>query len=110
MQLARVGQIGIALLELGLNGRCARQGVDDGLEHGEHRVACVVHHLALLVLDGAGNQIQILAQTPMRRVLVRACQPAVIGYVGVENGRELARQAILIHETKSSPGMSYAKG
>ncbi len=69
----------------------AAQRIDHRLEHGEHRVARVVHDAAAVALDALGDQIEIFREPPVGGVLVLAGEAGVAGDVGVEDGGELSR-------------------
>jgi hypothetical protein len=50
-----------------------------------------VDDLALMLLDSVANGVEIFAKPAVGAFLILASQPAVSGYVSVEDGGELAR-------------------
>ena len=63
-------------------------------EHGEHGIARVVHDAAPVACNGDGYLVEVFGEPAMGGVLVLACQARVARHIGVQDGGELAGQAI----------------
>lgn len=68
---------------------------DDGVRGGRYRVPRVMHNLPMMVFYRLGDDIEIVAQAPMRGILVITGQTRISGNVGVQDGGEPSRQTLL---------------
>jgi hypothetical protein len=50
-----------------------------------------MHHLPVVAFYRLGDEIEILAQAPVRRIFIVASETRISGHIGVQNRGEFAR-------------------
>jgi len=53
-----------------------------------------MHDLSVVVFYRLGDEIEIVAQAPMRGILIITGQTRISGNVGIQDGGELSRQTL----------------
>ncbi len=48
-----------------------------------------MHHLSTVIANGVSDQVEVLAEGSVGRILVLTRQTGIPSYVGIQNGREL---------------------
>ena len=89
-----LGRLLAPSLQVFLNGGGAVDGVSHRVEHGEHRVARVVHDPATVAPDDSGDDVQILAELTVGGILVLSCQARVSSDICVQYRGELAGESL----------------
>ena len=49
-----------------------------------------MHYPPVMVFYGFGDEVEIVAQAPMRRIFIVTGEPTVAGHIGIQDGGELA--------------------
>jgi hypothetical protein len=66
--------------------RGTREGIEHGIELGEHRVTGVMLYLTMMGFHALRNQVEVITQGPVGLVLIAAHESAIAGYIGIEDG------------------------
>ena len=72
-------------------------------EVGQHRIARVMHDAPAGSLDPLRDQIEAGRKLPMRGDFIRAGQPAVARYIGVEDRGQFASNGLVRHQAQKPP-------
>lgn len=80
--------------------RSAAERIDRGVELRQHCVAGVMQHLAVMTLDRFGNQVEVISQRTMGRVLMTAHKPAVASRIRVQNGGESSWKSVRVRGSR----------